>query len=161
MTNPPFLFHVLSLNRIPTLFKELSVSPTSSKKEGASRGNFSPDVQDLDDEASPLMDQQLSRADRLRSFSEVVEEVTSRDKRDKAVKKAAKKFLMAAHHDKLYPPAMVYQVRKLKNKLWSKRVPDFCLSFALCCPHRFSLVSPKADQKSLTRVTHSSSTISR
>ena len=80
------------------------------------------------------MDQQLSRADRLRSFSEVVEEVTSRDKRDKAVKKAAKKFLMAAHHDKLYPPAMVYQVRKLKNKLWSKRVPDFCLSFALCCP---------------------------
>ena len=28
----------------------------------------------------------------------------------------------------------VFQVRKLKNKLWSKRVPDFCLSFALCCP---------------------------
>ena len=74
---------------MPTLFKELSVSPTSSKKGGASRGNFSPDVLDLDDEASPLMDQQLSRADRLRSFSEVVEEVTSRDKRDKAVMKVS------------------------------------------------------------------------
>ena len=89
LTNPPFLFHLLSLNRMPTLFKELSVSPTSSKKGGASRGNFSPDVLDLDDEASPLMDQQLSRADRLRSFSEVVEEVTSRDKRDKAVMKVS------------------------------------------------------------------------
>ena len=89
LTNPPFLFDLLSLNRMPTLFKELSVSPTSSKKGGASRGNFSPDVLDLDDEASPLMDQQLSRADRLRSFSEVVEEVTSRNKRDKAVKKVS------------------------------------------------------------------------
>ena len=89
LTNPPFLFHLLSLNRMPTLFKELSVSPTSSKKGGASRGNFSPDVLDLDDEASPLMDQQLSRADRLRSFSETVEEVMTRDKRDKAVKKVS------------------------------------------------------------------------
>ena len=90
LTNPPFLFDLLSLNRMPTLFKELSVSPTSSKKGGASRGNFSPDVLDLDDEASPLMDQQLSRADRLRSsFSEVVQEVTSRDKRDKAVMKVS------------------------------------------------------------------------
>ena len=89
LTNPPFLFDLLSLNRMPTLFKELSVSPTSSKKGGASRGNFSPDVLDLDDEASPLMDQQLSRADRLRSFSETVEEVMTRDKRDKAVKKVS------------------------------------------------------------------------
>ena len=49
---------------------------------------------------------------------------------------------MAAHHDKLYPPATVYQVRNLKNKLWSKRVPDFCLFFFLlhfAVPHRFSL----------------------
>ena len=49
---------------MPTLFKELS------------------------DVSCPMSDE-LSRADRLRSFSEVVEEVTSRDKRDKAVKKVS------------------------------------------------------------------------
>ena len=52
------------LQRMPTLFKELS------------------------DVSCPMSDE-LSRADRLRSFSEVVEEVTSRDKRDKAVKKVS------------------------------------------------------------------------
>lgn len=95
---------------MPTLFKELS------------GGDFSPDDHGLDDEASPLMDQQLSRADRLRSFSEVVEEVTSRDKRDKAVMKAAKKFLMAAHHDKLYPPATVYQIQFGGSKFYDLQV---------------------------------------
>ena len=53
----------------------------------------------------------LSRRDRLVRFSDVVNEKTTRQKRDKVVQRAAKKFLMAAHHEKLYPPAHAYQIR--------------------------------------------------
>ena len=56
--------------------------------------------------------------------SQVVDEVTSREKRDKMVRRAAKRFLMAAHHDKLYPPSEVYQInfgidKKGKEKSFS------------------------------------------
>jgi len=75
------------------------------------RGNIEYDL-------SNIMDQQLSRADRLRSsFSEDIQE-----SRDKRVEVAAKKFLMAAHHDKLYPPATVYQIQFGGSKFYDLQV---------------------------------------
>ncbi|QDZ23230.1 alpha/beta hydrolase [Chloropicon primus] len=97
-----------SLRRLPSLFTKISDAPRSPSSRVHDSVTFDSDSE----EASPLgLGKALSRRDRLMtSFSSVVVEATSRDRRDKAVRKAARKFLMAAHHDKLYPPSVVYQI---------------------------------------------------
>jgi len=100
------------LGRMPTLFKEIGKSLAS----GVMASDSDDDDDDDDDNQAVLLanlDQKLglSRRDRLVRFSDVVNEKTTRQKRDKVVQRAAKKFLMAAHHEKLYPPAHAYQIR--------------------------------------------------
>ncbi len=93
--------------RLPTLFAKISANPHESRVFEDDSGR-SIDLL----EACANGDETESPRDRLlRTFSEVVCRASSGMHRDKLVKKAAKKFLMAAHHGKLYPPANVYHIQ--------------------------------------------------
>ena len=107
-----------SLKRMPTLFRDIS------KSQPASNHNSISDMDALD---SPALDSpspsRLRMSKRMGSFMEVVRRAKSTHQRDKIVRKAAKKFLMAAHHDKLYPPSNVYHIKFGANNVSYSRNP--------------------------------------
>ena len=103
-----------AFKRMPTLFKELAKSHRHSGRGYLSQTELDDQAEDmspLTDDLSPVPRSNSRMAKRMGSFIDVVRRAKSVDVRDKIVRKAARKFLMAAHHDKLYPPACTYHIQ--------------------------------------------------
>ena len=93
-----------TMQRLPTLFKRLSAEPKDIIRAASSRDVSpvtSPTLESCDEGAELLT---------LRSMRGVVQAAQSRKERDRCVADAAKKFLLAARHDKLYPPSNIYHI---------------------------------------------------
>ena len=95
------------LRKMPSLFAKLSETPKTPRTLELEEEIRSDSFDFSEDGNSPLYERQQS----IKTFAEVVEKAESKLKRDKMVQKAARKFLMAAHHDKLYPPSVVYHIQ--------------------------------------------------
>ena len=105
------------MKRLPTLFREISADTANASKlqslsfNSFSRRSISNWMSDDEDERAAGGGGGGGDEGRLTTFASVVNETISRKERDENVRKAAKKFLMFAQNDKLYPPAQVYQIQ--------------------------------------------------
>jgi hypothetical protein len=109
------------IRRMPTLFRNMAISQPSSVHNSISDMDALDSPSNLDSPPPPPSRLRMSK--RMGSFIEVARRAKSIHQRDKLVRKAAKKFLMAAHHEKLYPPANVYHIKFSANNVSYSRNP--------------------------------------